>query len=146
MSGVLPVYGKGPLTYPVKTSVLGGQLVQARTDSTVETAAAGSLKILGVALQDGYATDGSAGTTSYGEPIYDVNFPEGGLIAVASSGIFKLAFTGAVAFGECVKAGATGSVVKWVSGTDAADLIVGRCVELAGVSSGASGLVQLSVV
>jgi hypothetical protein len=132
MPGVTQVWEHGPVTRTVNSAITGGHLVQARTDSKVETATAGSVKVLGVAMNDAAPDASGEGTTTYGAPVTDISLPQP--YVSIGRGYFKVTYGGAVAFGERLKAGASGKVVKWVSGTDAADLIVGRCEEEAGVS------------
>lgn len=142
MPGVVAKYEHGPVTYAVSGTVTGGTLVEAHTGSKIRTAPAGSAKVLGVALTDAVETDASSGTTSYGAPFVDASFP-GPYTAVAACGVFKLTFAANAGFGVTLKAAASGQVTPWVSGTDAADLIVGRCVEPAGATASGTGLVQL---
>jgi hypothetical protein len=144
MSGVVPRYAlDAPVTYTVKAGVTitGGQLVEATTGGVVQVGTAGSTKILGVATKDGIGTDGSVGTTSYSAYVVDISFPTN-LIAVAH-GSFVVAYAAAATFGAKLKAAATGGVTPWVSGTDAADLIVGYCAEPAGVGSAGNYLARI---
>lgn len=143
MPGITPVYGSGPLTYTVVStgSVTGGQIVEARSDGTVQAAAAGSAVALGVALQDGVGTAAPSGTTGYGSPVYDVSYP-GNIVAVAREGVYKLTAAAATTFGALLKTAANGQVTPWL-GTDAANLIIGRCVDANGIAAGGTGLVAL---
>ncbi|MFI6986032.1 hypothetical protein ACIBSV_46770 [Embleya sp. NPDC050154] len=142
MPGVVAKFEHGPLTCAVSGTVTGGQLIEAHTGSKVRTAPAGSAKVLGVALFDAVETDASTGTTSYGAAFVDASFP-GPYVSVATCGVFKLTFAANAGFGATLKSAASGQVTPWVSGTDAADLIIGRCVEPAGATSAGKGLVQL---
>lgn len=148
MSGQVPVYElQQPVTYSVNPSgyVLGGQLVEGNADGTVHTAAAGSTKVLGVALKDAVGTQAADGTTTYGGavsyPSSDASFPTP-YVSVAH-GILKVSYAAAAAFGAKLKAAANGAVTPWVSGTDAADLIVGVCVAPAGVAGASTDLARI---
>lgn len=143
MSGVLPRFQSGPRTYKVNSAVKGGQVVQARTDGTIEPAAAASAKVLGVALGDAAPRpDQSSSTTSYGAPVVDMSvLPEHTGVAYAGE-VMPVTYAANAAFGVKLKAAANGQVTPWTTGTDAADLIIGTCDEPAGVASGAVGLMR----
>lgn len=144
MTGITPRYSvDAPVTYNVKSGVTitGGQLVEATTGGVVQVGTAGSTKILGVATKDGIGTDGSTGTTSYGAFSLDASFPTN-QVAVAH-GHFVVAYAAAATFGAKLKAAASGAVTPWVSGTDAADLIVGECTEAAGVGAAGNYLARI---
>jgi len=143
MPGAVPRYQHGPITYEVVEAVKGGQLVEARAASKVGVGAAASVKILGVATKDALPVGASQDYT-------DANFgsvvntsPISQYVAVDSEGVWNLKTVDALAFGDLVKAGATGQVQKLVVGTDNTSQVVGRCVEPAGVSAGANGLIKL---
>jgi hypothetical protein len=61
----------------------------------------------------------------------------------------RMKYSGTATFGQTLRAGAPSggisTVTPWISGTDSPATIVGRCTEPAGVASGGSGLVLLSV-
>jgi len=130
MSGIIQVYEHGPRTYTVSEPVTGGQLVEGRVSSAVGVAAAGSTTVLGVALKD--ATNATPSATD--------GYPLPSTCPVARGCEVRVTYAANCAFGKAVKAAAAGQVTPWVSGTDAADLIVGYCRELAGVTSGNTGL------
>lgn len=147
MSGVTPKFKlDAPVTYTVKAGVTitGGQIVEATTGGVVQVGTAGSTKVLGVANQDGVGTDASSGSYSPApvEALLDASFP-GPTISVGH-GYYNVTYVaGAVAFGAKLKAGAAGAVAAWVSGTDAADLIIGYCAEPAGASGGGVALARI---
>jgi hypothetical protein len=58
----------------------------------------------------------------------------GAKVTVLSGGIQELISGAAITFGTSVKAAASGKVVTWVSGTDAADLIVGTALTTVGAT------------
>jgi hypothetical protein len=100
----MPRYRPGEkLTRALTATVTGGQMV------TVGGAVAGANAAdwLGVASRDG------------------VN---GDRIVVHTEGVQSLTGSGAISAGATVKCAANGQVTTWVSGTDAADLIVGKAL------------------
>lgn len=142
MSGVVPKFVRGPITYEVVATVVGGNVVEAGAGGKIQPCSAGSTICLGVALGDAKAqTDHSADTNPDGFPVLDISLIDQ-YVAVGGRGDFfsEVAYTGNVAFGKAVKCGAAGSVLAWVSGTDAADLIVGYCAEPAGATNGGKAL------
>jgi len=133
MSGVIVKFEHGPVTYTVSEPVTGGQLIEGRASSAVGVAAAGSTTVLGVALKD--ATNATASATD--------SYPLQATCPVASGVHVRVTYAANCAFGKALKAAASGQVTPWVSGTDAADLIVGYCRELAGVTSGNTGVAYI---
>lgn len=138
MSGVNPVLFEGPDTVTVNVAVTGGQLVMPdSTTGKVKPATAGAATVLGVALEDG------APTSSQTPLNFSIARPE---IAICYGSVdVRVTYAATTAWGAKLKAAASGQVTPWVSGTDAADLIVGICTEPAGVSSAAVGRMRLSV-
>lgn len=147
MAAVKNIFEHGPITFPVSTSVTGGQLVEPNGAGTaVVPAAADSQAVLGVAMLDAEPnTDGATGTTAYGATVVDASWPRTN-VAVAYRGAFKLTASGALSFGALVKAGANGAVVAAVVGTDPTEAIIGRCVEVGGIADGERGLILLGGV
>lgn len=149
MTSVIPKFGDGPVTYEVAEAVKGGQVVEARTGGKIGVAAAGSTTVLGVASKDANTaannTAAQSGTTTQGYPFVDTGaYLVSTTVAVWDHEQVPVTYSAACAFGKAVKAAANGQVAPWVSGTDAADLIIGRCAEPAGVAAGATvGLIRL---
>jgi hypothetical protein len=137
MSGVNPVLVEGPDTVTVNVAVLGGQLVMPDTGGRVKPATAGATTVLGVALEDGQPTSAQTPLN------FSIARPE---IAICYGDVdIRVTYAASAAWGVKLKAAASGQVTPWISGTDAADLIVGVCTEPAGVSSAAVGRMRLSV-
>lgn len=140
MSGSLPHYKLGPDSYQVSATVHGGALVVADGSSalTVSTAGAGAANVLGVAGNDAAPIpDQSSSTTSYGSPLLDISeLPD--YVAVYHGCDMHVTYAAAATFGALLKSAATGQVTPWISGTDAAGLIVGRCTQPGGVASGST--------
>lgn len=141
MAGVIPRYERGPVTREVAETVIGGQLVEARAAGKIGKAAANSKVVLGVATKDATPRATNQNTV---DPITGLtmvnltNITEH--VAVGRGAFYPVTFAAAAAFGQKLKAAANGQVTPFVSGTDTEDMIVGRCEEALGVSSGAVGL------
>lgn len=141
-NGARILHVDAPNTYPVKanTQVNPGQLLEIVTGGVVQPASANSTTCVGVCQVIALGTDPASGqTTSYGAPVIDFN-PGGAYsgYTTAEPGVYNVTYAGAVVVGAKLKAAANGQVVTWVSGTDAADRIVGVCVEPAGVAGAAT--------
>lgn len=146
MSGVNPKFEKGPITYQVVETVRGGQLVEARTGSKIGVAAAGSATVLGVAQTDAKPTVTTQSTDSDNNTLVDLGqavYPPD--VAVLKMGTVQVTYAANAGFGVLLKAAASGTVTPWVSGTDHAGLIVGRCEEPAGVviATNTKGLMRI---
>lgn len=139
MTSVIPRFGDGPVTYEVVEAVKGGQVVEARAAGKIGVAAAGSTTVLGVASKDANTaannTAAQSGTTTQGYPFVDTSaYLVSPFVAVYDHEQVPVTYAAACAFGKRVKAAAAGKVTPWVSGTDAADLIIGTCAEPAGIT------------
>jgi hypothetical protein len=141
MPGSLPHLKHGPDSYQVSAAVAGGTLVAADVTTgatTVSTAGAGSILVLGVAGTDAApypnqasATDANAG----GAPLLDVSVVSD-YVAVYHGADMHVTYALNCTFGTLLKAAAGGQVTPWVSGTDTnAALIVGRCTQPGGVTT-----------
>lgn len=141
----IPIITKhGPRTYTPVEPILGGQLVEARAAGRVGVAAAGSLKVLGVAVTDATSPDLLVLTPvvdSSGRPLLNAApFPP--LVPVVYAGDEALVtYSAAAAFGDLLVATAAGQVAT-AGATPDARTIVGRCTEPLGVAVGAVGLMR----
>ena len=133
MAGVFPRFTDGPRTYTVAEPVTGGQLVEARASSVVGVAAAGSLKVLGVALKD--ATNATPAST-------DATVPQA-TCPVAHDCHIVVTYAAAANFGDRLIAAANGQVTPAGAAPDART-VVGYCSEEAGVALGATGLAYIN--
>ncbi|MFE7746864.1 hypothetical protein [Nocardia sp. NPDC057455] len=139
MSAVPIVTKAGPRTYTPDEPILGGQLVEARTGGKIGVAAAGSVKVLGVALTDGQDPDA---VVLNGQPLNAAITPT--KIGVAYGGMeVPVTYSANAAFGDKLVATATGKVAP-AGATPDARTIVGICAEPAGVTvaSNAVGLMR----
>lgn len=122
----------GPHTYPVSEAIKGGMLVGGHTDGKARKGVAGDTKILGVAEID--AKPATSGITTDADGFETINVSPIAADVVCGFGRYKVTYTADCAWGKALKAAANGAVAPWVSGTDAADLIVGYCDEKGGVT------------
>ncbi|QDK02219.1 scaffolding protein [Gordonia phage Samba] len=150
MPGIVQVTQGGPKTFtPADNQVIkGGQLVEARTGGRIGVAAAGSFKVLGVALTDAVAPEdfpGANGTDGIGRPVVSLA-PIPTTVAVAYAGTeVKVTYAADATFGDKLIAAANGQVTP-AGATPDARTIVGICTEPAGVdvSEKAVGLIRLA--
>lgn len=146
MSAVAQVTKGGPRTYTPAEQILGGQLVEGRAASRIGVAAAGSVKVLGVALTDAINPEAVVTTpvTTAGRPVLNAAaFPVRVAVAYAGDEV-KVTYTAAAAFGDALQAAALGQVTPVTVATADARSIVGRCTEPAGVAAGAVGLMRIA--
>lgn len=137
-----PRFSKGPVTYTVYQTVLHGQLVVIGTSGNVGlvgVAGAGAVNCLGVAENDALpASTSPTGTSIGGQPLLDTSVQDA-YVAVGNDGIYRLTAAAALLAGDPLKCAAAGQVTKFVDGTDNPGLKIGRCIEAAGIASGAVG-------
>ncbi len=143
MSAVPMVTKTGPKTFVPVEAILGGQLVEARAAGRIGVAAAGSLKVLGVAVTDATSPELTVtepalvnGRSVLNAALLPVN------VGVAYGGIeVPVTFSGAAAFGDRLVATANGQVGP-AGATPDARTIVGVCTAPAGVGAAAVGLMR----
>ena len=135
----------GPVTYvpAVGTTITGGQLVEGRAGGRIGVAAAGSTKVLGVAITDAISPEALVTTPAVvnGRPtLTAAALPQN--VGVVSNGIeVPVTYAAAAAFGDPLVAAANGQVTP-AGATPDARTIVGKCTALAGVAAGAVGLMR----
>lgn len=135
--------------------ILGGQLVVPNTSTTTTglqgcaVAGAGAANCLGVAQSDAVPASLQAANTSTTSP-WDAGYTAidtsvaDPTVTVYSDCIIPVLYTAvAVAFGAKLKTGAAGTVAAWVSGTDAASLIIGSCAQPGGTAGGVVALAKI---
>jgi hypothetical protein len=146
MAGAVQVTQGGPKAFTPTEVILGGQLVEARAAGRIGVAAAGSLKVLGVAITDGQSPDTAQGgvtTDSIGRPVVNaIQIPTRVSVAYAGTEV-KVTYSGAAAFGDKLVATANGKVAP-AGATPDARTIVGICTEPAGVAANAVGLIRIA--
>ena len=148
MPGIVQVTQGGPKTFiPAVGEVIhGGQLVEARTGGRIGVAAAGSVKVLGVALTDALAPEDfpeANGVDTFGRTVVSA-VPVPTTVAVAYSGTeVKAKYSAAAVFGDRLVAAADGTVAP-AAVTPDARMIVGVCTDPAGVAADATGLIRLA--
>jgi hypothetical protein len=148
MPAIPQVTKTGPRTYVAVsgTTVLAGQVVEARAGGRIGPAAAGSLVVLGVALQDSIAPEDlvtTATTVGQRSVLNTAVLPQN--VAVAYGPVETLVtYAGAATFGQLLVAAANGQVTPAGAAPDVRT-IVGRCTAPAGVGAGAVGLIRLGI-
>lgn len=136
MSGVPQVTKTGPRTYvpAVGAAVTGGQLVEGRSGGRIGPAAAGSLRVLGVALGDSIAPEDivTTPTTVAGRPVLNTALLPPNVAVAYGGAETKVSYSANANFGDWLVATANGTVAPAGATPDARTLI-GRCTEPAGV-------------
>lgn len=97
-------------TYVAGGTITGGDVVVFSAANTVVTASGASSLVAGIATKDAVS---------------------GERLAVCRGGVQRPIAGGTIAFGDTVMSAASGRVVKWTSGTDAADRALGTATEAA---------------
>jgi hypothetical protein len=150
MSGIAQYRKTGPRTYTPASgqTVTGGRVVEAVAGGRIQHAGAGSVKHLGVALNDSIApeqvvngpttgADGRPVTAMYSLPVN---------VAVADAGIeVKVTYAANANFGDWLICAAAGAVTP-AGATPDARTIVGQCREPLGVVVGTSPLGLMKTV
>lgn len=134
MSGIPQVTKTGPKTFTPAEPILGGQLVEGRSASRVGVAAAGSTRVLGVAVVDGQSPDALVTTPTVvnGRPQLNAA-PLATLVSVAYGGIeVPVTYAANANLGDRLVAAANGTVTP-AGATPDARTIVGTCTEPGGV-------------
>lgn len=141
MPGRMIKWEKGPVTRQVNTAVVGGDVVQVRTDGKIEKAAAGSFTVIGVALADAAPAASGEGTTSYGAPVLDISLP-GDRVAVARGCWVKVSYAAAASDGAKLIAAANGTVTPAGAAPDARS-VIGECAQVGGMAGAGVGLAYI---
>jgi hypothetical protein len=144
MAGIVQVSSGDADVYEATTTVDGGMLVVPGGSATnpglqgIAPAGAGATNCLGVALRRAVpvGSQTTTGTTSDGYPFAAPNAINELTTVVKATKVPVVYTAVAVAFGVKLKCAANGQVAAWVSGTDAANLIVGECRVVGGMGSG----------
>lgn len=109
MSDYTPVAPDGRYSYVCSANVTGGQLVENTGNGTIGPAGATSAKVVGIAAQD-QVSGGQVFVHPIKRALHETIAGTGGLTA-----------------GQPVKAGASGTVVLYVVGTDPITSYLGTC-------------------
>lgn len=146
--------GQDSVYEALTTNVVGGNLVEYRTGATgsglpgAAPAAAGSAVCLGVAIEDAIPVANLAalqtGTNGFGYPFLDVSVPDA-TFTVYNDAIVPVVYAAAATFRQSLKCAAAGQVTPWVSGTDAANLIIGWCAQPGGMASAGTGFARILI-
>lgn len=144
MAAIPQVRKTGPKSYPAAQIITGGQIVEGRAASVAGVAGDGSVRVLGVALND---ADPTLVTTPDANGVLNTA-PKDTRVNVAKGVEVPVTYAEAAAFGDKLVAAANGQVRPWratdpdgagplVADTDFR-AIIGECTELAGVAAGAT--------
>lgn len=131
MGGIAVTRKTGPRSYEVVEAVTGGQLCEGRAASKIGVAAAGSRRVLGVAIDDAVPV-----ADFEPEPVNGVlnANPKPNRAGLAYGGDeVPVKYAAACTFGTKVKAASLGRVTPMVAADDP-DLLVGTCTEPAGIT------------
>lgn len=109
MSDYVPVAEGGPYSYTTTAAVTGGQIVESTGDGTCAPAGETSQKVLGVAAFD--AASGAKVT----------------VFAIDKYHETTVSAVGTITAGDPVKAGAAGTLEKYIVGTDPVPAFLGVC-------------------
>ncbi len=132
----------GIRSWEVVENVVGGQLCESRTQSRIGVAGAGSLHVLGVAVDDAVPVANFQSGTN-GRPLLNTA-PVPNRAGLAYSGDeAPVKYAAPAAFGDKLKAAANGAVTP-MSSSDDFRLWVGTCTEGAGVLANAVGLMRIA--
>lgn len=143
MPGIPVTRKTGPRSFVPAETITGGQLVEARAASRVGVAAAGSFKVLGVAIADAVTPESfQSGTTVVNGRDTLNAAPLPNRVALAYGGDeVPVVYVAAAAFGDKLIAAAAGQVTP-AGLTPDARTIVGTCTVPEGVAAGAVGLMR----
>lgn len=135
MPGVVPKFVGGPITYKVKGTVNGGRLVEAAAADAdggiIQQAAAGSVKVLGIATKDARKAVAATTTDPFGNPVTDVTQVTDE-VAIGKGGVYPCVYAANASFGDKLIAAANGTVTP-AGATPDARTLVGECREPLGV-------------
>lgn len=136
MSGIVPVFEHGPITYEVVEAVTGGQLVEARAGGKIGVAAAGSLVSLGVATKDAIptTTDQQAAGVNYA--------PKPPYVAVGRNAFYRITYAANANFGDALIVAANGQVTP-AGATPDARTLVGYCADPNGAVAGSTAITYI---
>ncbi|MGN7134567.1 hypothetical protein ACTHQY_14975 [Rhodococcoides corynebacterioides] len=134
MPGIPMTFQKGQRTFTPVEAILGGQLVEGRTGG-IGVAAAGSVRVVGVAIADAQPPSALVTTpqTVNGRSVLDAA-PLATSVTVVSAGTeVPVKYSANAAFGDKLVATAGGTVAP-AGATPDARTIVGKCTEPGGVA------------
>lgn len=147
MPGVPQVTKTGPRTYTPADNefITGGHLVEARAGERIGLAAAGSAKVLGVALNDAIAPEDQNldPVMVQGRPVVNAA-PLSTKVSVAYGGVeTPVEYAAPATFGQALVAASNGRVTPAAADADPAT-VVARCTAPEGVSAaGVYGLTRI---
>lgn len=133
MTGIIPKFESGPITYEVTAVVRGGRLVEPDgVTGKVKEAAAGSFKVLGVATTDAQPTATADTTDAFGNQVITMTHVDQYTAVGGNGRVYPVEYAANAAFGDWLIAGAAGTVTPAGIAPDART-VVGQCREPGGV-------------
>lgn len=133
MTGIVPKFTRGPVTYEVNAVVRAGRLVEPdAATGKIKEATAASVTCLGVATTDAQPTPTATTTDAFGNQVITM-VPVDQYCAVGGNGeIYPVEYSANAAFGQKLVVTAAGTVAP-AGATPDARTIVGECREPGGV-------------
>ncbi len=146
MTGIIPKFERGPVTYEVSAVVRAGRLVEPSTGGKVAEAAAGSVTCLGVATTDAQPTPTANTTDAFGNQVITMVAVDQYTAIGGSDAIYPVEYSANCAFGQMLVVTAAGTVGP-AGATPDARTIVGQCREPGGVvfATKSTGLAKIFV-
>lgn len=145
MGSVLPRFTSGPRTYEAVEVIAGAQLVEARAGGVDNPgcglAAAGSVKVVGVAQKDANPAGNTPRTPQAG--VLDVTLAPKEVAVISDGFVPDVKYAVAAAYGDRLVSAGGGNVKPWTN--EPATAIIGWCAEAAGVALNATGLTRLNL-
>lgn len=131
----------GPLTFDCgEDTIIGGRLVEVKSDGTIKHTTANTKKCVGVAIDDARPLDGQS-VDGYNVTAAIIRSET----AVGYRGVWRLEFSAAADCGDLLVADADGKVTPYTSGTTTFDQVIGMCIEAGGVLINKRGRVLLRI-
>lgn len=138
----------GPVTYLAGAAITAGQVCQAGSGGTAGKVIPAGLNAaaMGVACTPAVAAGVSRDFTETptGFPIFASDIPDTE-VALDRTGARYLLAGGTIAWGDFVKCGAAGTVVKWDPATDQANPQLGQCIDIDGATNGQPVLIDINI-
>jgi hypothetical protein len=147
MTGIIPKFERGPVTYEVSAVVRAGRIVEPDgVTGKVKEAAAASVTALGVATTDAQPTPTANTTDAFGNQVISMVAVDQYTAVGGSDAIYPVEYSANAAFGQMLVVTAAGTVAP-AGATPDARTIVGQCREPGGVvfATKSTGLAKIFV-
>lgn len=147
MTGIIPKFESGPVTYTANAVVRAGRMVEPdAATGKIKEAAAGTFKCLGVATTDAQPTPTANTTDAFGNQVISMVAVDQYCAVGGSDRIYPVEYSANAAFGDFLVVTAAGTVAPAGAAPDART-IVGQCREPGGVvfATKSTGLAKIFV-